>query len=371
MRVLMASTSYPVDATDWRGTFIRNLAFALAARPDLALQLWSPPGDTPPGSSWAHVADDSRWLATLMAEGGIAHQLRTRPLRGAITALGLLRRLRRAYRGKPLPDTRHVNWLQNALALPADGVPLVATVLGTDLQLLRIPGMAMALRRVFRNRPTTLCPNADWMVPILERRFGSVARIRYVPFGVDQAWFDIRREEVAAPYDWICVSRLTTGKIGPLFEWGSRYFRGSNRSLHLFGPMQESMDIPEWVRYHGSATPAFLAKEWFPRAAGLITLSRHAEGRPQVMLEAMASGLPILASRLPAHEDFIEHGRTGWLCASPQELESGLEAVESPRGKALGSAAKAWVSDEVGTWSDCAARFHAIHLETMAQSRSG
>lgn len=367
--MMMASTSYPADDRDWRGLFIRRLVYSLAERPGVNLRLWSPPGEKPDGCEWAHVRDDAPWLARLMAEGGIAHQLRASPVRGALIAASLLRRLRRAYCTGPRPDLRHINWLQSALAVPADGIPQVVTVLGTDMQMLRIPGLTTALRRIFRAHPTTLCPNADWMRPALERRFGDVASIRAVPFGVDKVWFDVSRKVTSPPHDWICVSRLTSAKLGPLFAWGERFFSGPERILHLFGPMQETQAIPDWVRYHGPATPRQLVDDWFPRATGLITLSRHAEGRPQVMLEAMAAGVPILASNLPAHADFIAQGETGWLCGSPEEMRAGIDAIESPGAESLSTTAKAWVARNIGTWADCATRFQGIYSQTCARSR--
>ena len=39
MHVLMVSTSYPRDAADWHGIFIRHLAAALARRADIQLDL--------------------------------------------------------------------------------------------------------------------------------------------------------------------------------------------------------------------------------------------------------------------------------------------------------------------------------------------
>src|SRR6185312_9130507 len=41
LRVLFLSTSYPADATDWRGVFMRHLVAALARRDDLRLAVWA------------------------------------------------------------------------------------------------------------------------------------------------------------------------------------------------------------------------------------------------------------------------------------------------------------------------------------------
>lgn len=369
-RVLLTSTSYPSSTSDWKGLFIARLVEALAGRDDVQLRTWTPPGPLPdPVKSVTH-AEDAQWLSTLMQAGGIAHLLRRHPIRGTITAVGLLSRLRRAYRSADA-QLFHVNWLQNALPLPHDDFrPALITALGTDIQLLRLPAMKALLRRVIGSRRTLLCPNADWMVPVLEDAFGDIARVQCVPFGIDAAWYEVERTPAAdGRHRWICVTRLTRDKLGPLFEWGARHFATNpDRELHVFGPRQEArISVPSWVHFHGPATPAQLLERWFPTATGLITLSRHAEGRPQVMLEAMAAGLPILASRLPAHEDIIEHAGTGWLCDDPSGMTNGLAAIENVAlNKEMGERSRTWARERIGTWADCAGRYAALYGELLA-----
>lgn len=363
IRVMMVSTSYPVALSDWRGLFIRHLVEALARRQDLTLALWSPPGEMPDNVGIATSADERRWLSNLMDSGGIAHLVRQRGVRALTAPVRLLSMLRAAYRRHRDVSVYHVNWLQNTMPLPGDGKPLLVTVLGTDLQLLRLPFMRALLRRTFRGRRVTICPNADWMLPTLESAFGDVAAIRFVPFGIDPAWFEVPRiDEGNAPAKWLCVTRLTKGKLGDLFEWCEPFFADGRRELHLFGPMQESTMIPEWVHYHGPATPDELCRKWFPSAHGLITLSRHAEGRPQVMLEAMAAGLPIIASQLPAHTDIIRGGDNGYICRRMDEVGAALDRLDDHSlNVEMGRRAREWVRTEIGTWDDCAARYAALY----------
>ncbi len=323
LKLLLTSTSFPKDAQDWRGRFIANLTAALARREDIDLAVWVPSGDMPDGVSAATTAQDTRWLDQLSQQGGIAYLLRTHRLMSIGAILTLLRRLRRAYRSQPI-DVAHVNWLQNALPLWGTRTPALISVLGTDFGLLRLPGMKTLLRSVLRQRKAILAPNADWMRPPLQAAFGDLAEVRTIPFGVYKPWFDVvRRPPGDDQRHWLAVTRLTRNKIGHLFDWGADFFDGS-RQLHLFGPMQEQVKIPSCVRYHGATHPEELLTQWFPQACGLITLSRHDEGRPQVILEAMASGIPVLASDLPAHRDTILHHETGWLAATPEELLQGL-----------------------------------------------
>lgn len=368
IRVLMVSTSFPETRDDWPGRFIANMAEALARRDGVQLSLWAPPGEHSEIIDAATSPEDAEWLRQLLQAGGIAHLLRAKPLRGWIAAAGLLRRLRRVYRHCRDVNVIHVNWLQNALPLWCGDQPAVITVLGNDFGLLRLPGMVAALRTMLRGRRAILAPNADWMKGELARRFGDLVEIRPIPFGVDDPWFAVERHlALGAPPLWLAVTRLTRRKIGDLFEWGNGLF-DQQRQLHLFGPMQETLAVPDWVRYHGSTHPQALLSEWFPRATGLVTLSQHDEGRPQVLLEAMAAGLPVVASQLPAHCDLIRSGETGMLVSSRQEFEIALQDLESPAAnRRLGESARQWIRTAVGTWDDCAARYHAAYRTVLGE----
>ncbi|OOG48456.1 glycosyltransferase family 4 protein [Polaromonas sp. A23] len=353
----MSSTSYPTSPQDWRGRFIADQAAALARCSDVRLSLWAPPGELPADVAAATTPADALWLEALSQQGGIAHLLRTRRALAAGSILTLLVRMGRAYRRTPA-DVVHVNWLQNALPLWGTTTPALITVLGSDFGLLRLPGMKALLRAVLRQRRAILAPNADWMRPALERAFGDLAEIRPIAFGVDASWFEVARHP---PPDktrhWLAITRLTKNKIGDLFSWGDGVF-GQERQLHLFGPMQEQLVLPSWVHYHGPTHPAELQQQWFPRACGLITLSRHDEGRPQVMLEAMAAGLPVIASDLPAHRNLLQHQKTGWLATSPSELGQGLNWLEElTKNQQVGQAARQWAKEAVGSWDDCAVRY--------------
>lgn len=361
----MVSTSFPENAQDWRGRFIANLTAALARKQNVGLHLWAPPGELPAEIGNAASFNDRAWLKDMSAQGGIAHQLRTRKWYSIGTVAILLFRLARVYR-RQNPDIVHVNWLQNALPLWGTKTPAVISVLGSDFGLLHLPGMKMLLRAVFRQRRVILTPNAEWMRPVLEEAFGDLAEIRPISFGVDDSWFKVQRAlSNDGKQHWLAVTRLTRNKIGELFAWSEGLF-GQDRLLHLFGPMQEEMTLPSWIVYHGATHPADLLANWFPRAAGLITLSSHDEGRPQVMLEAMAARLPVIASNLPAHRDVIRHRQTGWLVDSADEFCEALTYLETRKHNLeTGEAAQNWIKANIGTWDDCAERYVAAYQSLL------
>jgi glycosyltransferase involved in cell wall biosynthesis len=300
-----------------------------------------------------------------MTAGGVSHLMRQGGIGAALAPAKLLYLLWKTYRRHSNVDVYHLNWLQCGLPLPSNGKPALLTVLGNDLKLMNVPLVRSLLRRNMRSRPVAICPNAEWMRRPLEAAFGDIAQIKPVSFGIAPHWYEIERSP-ASPHRWLAVTRLTANKLGPLFEWSAPLFACGERELHLFGPMQEQIEVPDWVHYHGSATPQELASTWFPHATGLVTLSRHAEGRPQVMLEAMASGLPIVASAMPAHASIVRNCHNGRLCDSQDSYLDAICQLEDPMANArYGVAARAWARNDFGTWDDCADRYIDIYKSLL------
>lgn len=366
LRSLFVSTTYPSDDKDWRGRFISNLVDSLSQIREVQLGVWAPPGVLPNNVTDCTMSTDRRWLSDLMQQGGIAHLLRTNRLRAALKALRLLALLRNAYQRSRQIDIFHINWLQNALPLFGSATPAVIGVLGSDYKLLAIKGMPYLLRRVLKQRKSIIAPNAEWMEPTLTKHFGDISEIRPIPFGVDQRWYRITRHAFEnSRSHWIAVFRITQKKIGRLFEWGKDFFN-DQQVLHLIGPMQEDVKLPDWVEYHGPASPDDLSTNWFPKAAGFITLSQHDEGRPQVILEAMAAGLPVVASDIPAHLDTIIHRKTGFIVSSVAEFIKAMTTLKDPEtNKIIGNRARCWVEREVGTWQDCANRYVKAYSDLL------
>jgi len=371
MKVLMISTSFPKTGGDWKARFIANLVDALDAEDSCQLSLWAPPGEKPDSVTSACSKRDERMLDSLMERGGIAHLIRTNLPFALAYACAINFSLYRLFR-RNKTDILHVHWLQNALLLRGNA-PVVISVLGSDYGMLKWPFMVDILRLSLKKQPCILAPNASWMEPLLREKFGDIAEIRSVPFGIDPLWYSISRMQPAktGTRNWLTVTRLTQKKIGTLFEWGEGLFN-ENDKLNLIGPMQEkNILIPTWASFHGPSGPEELSAKWFPSATALITLSVHDEGLPQVILEAMAAGLPIIASDITSHRDVIRHGFNGFLVSSKNDLIEAIETLsDETTNLKIGANAKKWAEEHFGTWKDCANRFTAIYRKLVENKYS-
>jgi hypothetical protein len=358
----MVATSYPLAEDDWQGLFIRKIADALGDSPAVDLALWAPDGPRHAAVEYACTQADTAWLAELAQRGGMAHVLRSSPLAGLGKAGGLLKRLRALYKSRMgQTDIFHINWLQNALPLYGLGAKAVITVLGTDFKMLKLPGMVALLRQVMKSNHCVLAPNASWMQQALETWFGDVASVVPVNFGIDDSWYQL---ECAAPGSinhWLCVLRVTEDKIGRLFQWGEEVFN-ENSQLHLIGPNQGGLEIPSWVNYHGSATARELAEKWYPMCTGFITLSEHSEGKPQVLLETLAAGMPVIASNLNAHQEVVTQGEHGYLVNSAIEFQQAIDQVSDPAiHRRLSDNCRKASLAEYGTWKHCLGRYLELY----------
>jgi glycosyltransferase involved in cell wall biosynthesis len=372
MRLLISYTSYPANRKDWRGVFIYNLTTALAKINELEIKSWGPPGVISENISYVATPNEENWLRKLITAGGIAHLLRTHPIKSLLYYIPmLLLFLKMVYRRTKGIDLYHVNWLQNVIPLGTKSrQPLVISVLGSDLKLVANPLVRYFVKSILRKRRCVLCPNGRWMAPVLEDYFGKYTAITYVPFGIDEEWFDIERDSSGADHQWLVVLRMTKDKVGKLFDWGEDVF-SSPHHLTWLGPKQEEIEIPAWLDYQGATNPNDLQKKWFPRSSGIITLSEHDEGQPQILLEAMAAGLPIIASNIPAHRNLIINYETGILINSKDELKSAISFLSiRENNMRVALQARNWARSEIGTWDDCAQRYLQIYKQLLSDETS-
>lgn len=162
-----------------------------------------------------------------------------------------------------------------------------------------------------------------------------------VPHGVNLTRF------VATPYLASCPVRLlAVGRLVPkkgfdvLLRALARTRGGCTLSIVGEGPERErlttlatELGVADRVTWFGAVTHDHLSAHYRESQVvvvpSVVDESGDRDGLPNVVLEAMASGRLLIASRVGAIEAAVRHDETGWLVppGDPQALADGLDAV--------------------------------------------
>ena len=239
--------------------------------------------------------------------------------RGLETRTGYLRRTVRCLR-ELRPDVLINNgnpFVQAALPfLPAEMVRLsvVHSITPREVTIgLANPGWVDAVIAVSENVRSALTPQNITGVPLA-----------MIPVALDLPRTERHQLEVAVPLRIIFVGRLWPEKNIPglveilarLHELGIEFSMtivGDGPELPSARALVESSPFSRQVRFLGARPPAevhaLLDQNDF------LLLTSHYEGTPHAVIEAMAHGLVVLASRIPGSTDkIIRHGQNGFLC---------------------------------------------------------
>ncbi|GIU93794.1 MAG: hypothetical protein KatS3mg012_0251 [Gaiellaceae bacterium] len=295
MRALVVTTSYPRDADDVAGSFVRDAVEALR-HAGVEVSVVSP-------ASVPHFG--------LAYGDGIAGNLRRRPWKVVFVPLFLLALGRAARREARGADVVHAHWLPSALPALAARRPLVVQLWGTDVEIAR--RAPWAFRWLLRRARLVLCPSRALAE---EARALGGRDVRVVAPGV--AVPDVVAEPEEPPHV-LYVGRLSEEKgILELAE----ATEGMRRVVVGDGPLRDR--VPDAL---GFVAPSRIGP-YFERAAVVACPSRR-EGYGVVAREAMAHGRPVVASAVGGLLDAVEDGVTGFLVPprDPRALREALERL--------------------------------------------
>ena len=178
--------------------------------------------------------------------------------------------------------------------------------------------------------------NSAALKRVLTRHSGvPEARVTVIPNGVDTEYFR-PVPETPQPYPQVVLSvgRMVADKdpenlvrafalAAPAFPQAQLWLVGEGPLLPAVRRLAEETLAPGTFRFippQADLRPLF-------RQAGLLALSSRTEALPNVVLEAMAAGLPVAATAVGGVPELVTPARTGWL-AAPGDAP-GLAAVMS------------------------------------------
>jgi glycosyltransferase involved in cell wall biosynthesis len=72
-----------------------------------------------------------------------------------------------------------------------------------------------------------------------------------------------------------------------------------------------TLGIADRIDFTGEVAPEEIPQ--FLADADVFILTSRSEGRPNVVIEALAAGLPVVSSALPGIDGLVKHGENGWV----------------------------------------------------------
>lgn len=402
LQILFLTQTYPRFEGDTAGPFIRDLARGLVRLGDRVTVLAPHAKGVP--ERWEEqgvevvtfrYAPESREVlgygrsleADEKVKGGAA-------LVTPLYALGLHRATRRQLRARRF-DLVHAHWIvpNGLVAAWSVDVPLAIGLHGSDVFLAEKvrPAAAWALRRT---RLLTGCS------PELVDRVRALGfpeeRSRVIPYGVDVTAFSpdpdrrrIWREKLGIPRDAplvLSVGRMATKKGFHILMAALPELLSSNPEAHVVlaggGDLlprfqEEALKFPGRLHLPGPVLRDTLPDLY--RAADLFVLPAvhdskgNVDGLPNVILEAMASGLPVVASGISGIPLAVEDGGTGLLVPEkdPKALAAALRRLLSAPGLAREMGGRGRRKAETAlTWDAVAARYREGYGTMLDSGRS-
>lgn len=295
------------------------------------------------------------------------------PIVGASLAVPLysasVGRIVEGYRGRC--DVLLSSWLYpdacSALRLATKlGVPCVVKAHGSDVQQIARRIDVRPIVRAHLPRAAAVVAPSLPLVSALVALGSPAAHSHHIPNGVDPSIFSPRsrraaREALQVSHEdqlIVFVGRLTREKgVAELLRSHAKL----NATLAVIGdgPMRATVDelIQRGARLLApGAQPLPRVADWMA-AADVVVLPSWSEGTPNVVLEALAMGRPVVASKVGGIPDVLLESRTGYLIPPRDE-----RALTAALQRAL---ARSWNEREIAALGPCSWRESAALLESV------
>lgn len=393
--VLFVTTSFPLHENSSSGTFIRALVDALGRY--CPLKVLTPADRTPDARKdcGSHCTVHAfryaprRWQILAHQPGGIPAALRRQPLLYLLLTTFLSRMLIAILLDGRKAALLHANWSITGVLAGVAGavleVPVVTTLRGTDVALATRSRPFRFLLKACIRLSTAVVTVSDAMALTARQLVPQhAAKITTIPNGASEQLLAIRQRtrQPSEQLQLVCIGNLTPNKaIDTVIEAVHQLRDHTTLQLRIVGdgPERESLesrvrqlDLGSTIRFEGTLPPDEIPGVL--ETADVLILASRSEGRPNVVLEAMAAGRTVIASNIEGTRELIENEHTGLLFPTGDSgaLAGQIQrvAADPDLSRHLAAAARQAILERDLTWSGTAQRYFQLYTELTATTQT-
>ena len=250
---------------------------------------------------------------------------------------------------------------------------------GTEPHLAVFYRVLQPLRRDIFRHAQAVCAPSQGLKDLSEKT--DPVPVQVVPNGIDTDLFRPDPERRSKVPTLLSVGRLHAQKnVGYLLNLVAAIKSRTEIKAQIIGdgPERTSLEktaaalgIADCVQFNGWL-PRERVREAYQSATFLVHASSY-EGMSNVILEALASGLPVVASQIPGNTELVQDGANGFLfdpATNPAQLAERISLIfqDETTWARLSAEARATIENRF-SWEQAADAFEKLLSETTADGR--
>lgn len=395
MRVALLTTSFPLREGSASGVFVQRLVKNLPSSTAVTVI-------TPSDSSAVNGADKfnyklncfryapRKWQVLAHQPGGIPVALKRNRMLKWLVPVFLFSMFIACLRVAARSDVIHANWSINGAIAGFVGLvlrkPVVTTVRGEDVTRAKDSKIYRYILAWCLRSNCKLVTVSEAIRDLLIREFPQYShKIAFLPNGVDSIL--LKCSALAKNYQAEAVLRVVTvGSLIPrkgvdvIIEAFSYLNNRSDFELSVIGDGPELKRLEDLVRSYGLDKQVRFVGHVFPDhvneylcGANLLILASYSEGRPNVVLESFAAGVPVIASDIEGVQELVEDGENGLLFkpGDARELTQYLEELQKRPGLQIqfSNQGREFILKNQLLWTKVGQRYSELYKDSIGRKK--
>jgi len=388
--VLLVTTSFPTKHNPVSGIFIKRLVDNIPLSVNVSVLT---PCACVPEAFIKHKRYQFlcfrygpwQWQKLAHMPGGIPAALEQHISMKLLLPIFLLSMLVRCIREIPRVDVVHANWSVNGFICAMANIlarrPLILTLRGTDISKSESSKVYDLLLRFAMRFSHVITVVSEAMRQRLVTKYpASSHKIIFVPNGVDNQLLEIPLKQLDSKqevYHVLVVANLIKLKNLPVIVKAASLLSdqlkikltivGEGPEKAALQKLSQQLNLEKDVRFAGLVNPDDIAEYY--KHTDVLVLASLSEGKPNVVLEAFAAGVPVIASNIDGVREMIGENENG-LMFDPNDEHALMACMldlfrNANLYRKFSENGRNYILQNKLSWMDSGERFAAIYKDLV------